>query len=97
MLHNEDRELQIKLAELQADIQIYLTLCFGFMALFAALMIGYLQIHFSLPPEHTFTRNIVFVSIVVCGIILLGFTNYFFNKARDTRKQMKELRKRYIW
>jgi len=34
MLRFEDRELEIRLAELQADIQIYTAGAFGFMAAF---------------------------------------------------------------
>jgi len=36
MRHNEDRELDIRLAELQADIQIYLAITFGLFGIFAA-------------------------------------------------------------
>jgi len=97
MLHNEDRELQIKLAELQADVQINLTVCFGFLAVFITTIIGFQQIYFSLPPEATLLKDYLSVSIVVIAFTLLGVSFYFINKAQDARKQMNKLRKQYIW
>ena len=96
-LHFEDRELQIRLAELQADIQINLAACFGIIAIFAALMIGQMQAYFSLPPEDTAIRTSLIISIVMSAIVAGAIGNYFMGKVVAARKQMKELRKKYVW
>lgn len=57
-MHNQDRELQIKLAELQANVQIYITAAFGFGAAFLALFVCLLQIFFTLPLEASFIRGV---------------------------------------
>ena len=96
-LHDEDRELQIRLAELQADVQINLTVCFGLVALAFATIIGLEQIYFTLPPEEVVVKNSVLVSIVGAAIIILYITRGYLGKALDAREQMEELRKKYVW
>ena len=96
-LHREDRELQIRLAELQADIQIYVTVCFGLFAGFVALIIGFEQIYFSLSPEEVVTKTSIFILIILGGIVCLSFSVFFLRKMFDARKQMEELRKQYAW
>ena len=91
-LHDEDRELQIRLAEFQADVQINLTVCFGLVALAFATIIGLEQIYFTLPPEEIVVKNSILASIVGCVIIILFVTRSFLRKALDAREQMKELR-----
>jgi len=99
MVHKHDLELQIKLAELQADIQINLTAAFGFLAVFSALLIGYMQIFFTLPWEESFmaTRINFAVMIIIitvgCWICII----YFFSRVIAFRKKIEELRKEYCW
>lgn len=96
-LRNEDRELQIKLAELQADVQINLTACFAFLAVFLAITIGLLQILYALPLKVTIMHYYLTILIILTMICLLAVTSHFYRKAQDARKRMKELRKRYVW
>jgi len=96
-LRNEDRELQIKLAELQADIQIYLTICFAFLAGFLAIMIGFEQIYFSLPPEEIISKTYIGILIPIVGSVCFVSVLFFARKAFHARKQMDELRKKYVW
>jgi len=96
-LRNEDRELQIKLAELQADIHINLAAFFGFLAVFIIIIIGFEQIYFILPQGEILTKNTIIVLITIIGIFVLGVASYFFKKALQARKQMKELRKQSLW
>jgi len=96
-LRNEDRELQIKLAELQADIQINLTAFFGFLVVFIVIIIGLEQIYFILPQEEALAKNTLIVLTIVTGIFVLGVASYFFRKALNARKQMKELGKQFLW
>jgi hypothetical protein len=96
-LRNEDRELQIRLAELQADVQINLTICFGLLAIIFAVFIGLQQIHFTVPPENIVVKNSTLVSMVGCVIIVAFVMRIFFGRAIRSRKQIEELRKRYVW
>ena len=96
-MRDEDRELQIKLAELQADIQINLTAFFGFLAVFIVIIIGFEQIYFILPREEALTKNTIMALVILIGIFVLGVASYFFKKALQARKQMKELRKQSLW
>lgn len=91
-LQDEDRELQIRLAELQADVQINLTICFGLLALAFATIIGLQQLYFTLPPEEIVVKNSTLVSMVGCIIVILFITRSYLRKALDAREQMKELR-----
>lgn len=95
MRHNEDRELDIRLAELQADVQINLTICFGLFTGFIAVMTAYLQIYFTLPPE-SLLRLLVTISIVILGGACWVVVTIFMKKANDKRKQMEDLRKQYV-
>ena len=96
-LHNEDRELQIRLAELQADVQINLTICFGLLAICFAVIIGLQQIYFTLSPEKNELRNSILIAMVGCLIIVSIVTSTYLNKANRARKQIGELRERYVW
>ena len=96
-LCNEDRELQIRLAELQADVQINLTVYFGLLAVLFAAIIGLQQLCFTLPPENIVVKNSTLVSMAGCVIIILFVTRRYIRKAIDAREQMEELRKQYVW
>ena len=96
-LHFEDRELQIRLAELQADVQIYLTACFGFLAVFLAIIIGFEQIYFTLSPEEILSKIYLAISIPLVGFACFVAAIFFARKAFYARKQMEELRKKYVW
>lgn len=97
MLHNEDRELQIRLAELQADIQISLVSCFGLLAFLITIMIGYFQVLLSPSPEAISARGFATVSMIALAFLLIWSTTHFFKEALRARKQMAELRKQFVW
>lgn len=96
-LHREDRELQIRLAELQADIQIYLTLSFGLLAMLIAVMVGLQQIYFILPSERVLSKNFISFFIPLIGFVCFFAVIFLIKKMFDTREQMKKLRKKYAW
>lgn len=95
-MHNEDRELQIKLAELQADIQINISICIGIFAILVAIMIGLEQIYFTL-PEQSIER--IYIFIPELGLAIFSFVAVvpFARRAENARKKMAELRKQYVW
>ena len=90
-------ELQIRIAQLQADVQIYLTLCFGSAAIVAAFIIGFMQIFYTLPPEQDFVRQEIFVITTVLSAVLIWLSSHYVRKARAAREKMKELKKEYCW
>jgi len=97
MLHNEDRELKIRLAELQADVQIWLTFCFGLLGFLIATILSYVQIFFSSSPEAIAVKGFLPFLIVVMAFLFLGIFHCFTRKVQDAKRQMAELRKRYVW
>jgi Ca2+/Na+ antiporter len=96
-LRYEDRELQIKLAELQADVQINLTVCFGFLALLFVVIIGLQQIYYALLPEEIVAKSSILVLMVGAAFIILFVIRRYFRKALYARNRMEELRKQYVW
>ena len=93
----EDRELQIRLAELQADLQIHLTTSFGVLAVLIALVIAHMQIFYSLPAEVGNLKTIFSVSLLVLVTLCIYTFLHFTNKVVVARKQIRDLRRQYIW
>jgi hypothetical protein len=94
-LSYDDRELQIRLAELQADVQIYLTICFGLLAILFTVFVGLQQIYFT--SSDIVAKNSTLVSMLVFPFLMFFAIRLYFKKVGDARKQMKELRKQYVW
>ncbi len=94
MLRFEDRELEIRLAELQADIQVYTASAFGFMATFLALTVAFMQ---PLTASSGITTLFWVMLTLVADMCSGVFSVSFLKKAIKARKQMKELRERYIF
>jgi len=95
-MHNEDRELQIRLAELQADVEINLTACFGFLALFVPLILLFEELYFS-PSTNASMKNVFALLTVASAFVLLPVAFFFIKRANDARMQMSELKKKYVW
>lgn len=96
-IHNEDLELQIRLAELQADVQIFLTAGFAFLAGFVTIMIGFEQIYFVLPPDSALVKILIITIITSAGVACFFIVVFFFRKVLRIKEQMGELRKEYVW
>ncbi|MCJ7635454.1 hypothetical protein MUP77_24080 [Candidatus Bathyarchaeota archaeon] len=87
----EERELQVRLAELQADIQIYMTIAFGFFAGFLALILTYEQIFYSLTWDRNLERTVFsFAILAALAVCVLTFV-YFGRRAEKARKQIRDL------
>lgn len=96
MSRNEDRELQIRLAELQADVEINLTACFGFMAVFVPLIILFEELLFS-PSTSDFMKLVFSTFGVASAVVLLPVALFFITRAINARMKMSELKKKYVW
>jgi len=94
-LHNEDLDLQIKIAKLQTDVQINLSLCIGVLALFIALMISFQQLYVNAADP---LARVGFL----CGMLFsacFGFfaSGIFIKRMYGKRKEMEDLKKQYVW
>ena len=89
-MDSEERELQVRLAEVSADVQINLTIAFGFFAGFLALILTDEQIFYSL-SSNDLTKASMFWVILV-GSLASGLTLiYFSDRARTARKELEKL------
>ena len=94
-LHNEDLELQIKLAELQADVQINLTAFFGLLAGILTIWLAFQQIYFQ--PDPSLDKTAILAGMAVCLALSLIFLVLFLRRALNARREIKELKERYVW
>lgn len=92
---NEDRELQIRLAELQTDIQINLTLCLGIIGILIAGIIAFAEIFFVLTAEQIVQQITAIMFMTILAITMFILERRYIKKVWATRKQLTELRKQY--
>jgi ABC-type branched-subunit amino acid transport system permease subunit len=88
-MDEDERELQIRLAEIQTDIQMDLAALFGFGAIIVGLVIGCLQLAYSVNPalKHLF---IILAAIgTVCWFIVEGLLTF---RMQSDRKKISKLR-----
>lgn len=95
MRHNEDRELDIKIAELQANVQICLAATFGFTTLFATVALVFWQTMHTVVTEQA--KIVLGVLSVIAAFSSACFGVYFARKVIETRDRIKDLRKQYVW
>jgi fructose-specific phosphotransferase system IIC component len=78
---NERRQLQIRIAQLNADLQFYLAACFASFAIFTAFIVAAYQLSSPL-------KEGAFISAIVAGF-LAGDYLYLVNKCRDEFKKLQ--------
>lgn len=94
-LHNEDRQLQIKLAKLQMVHQTILSGLIGFLAIEASWFGVFMALYYS---EANQQWKSYFVFLEVAILALMMFTAlYFMKKLRENEKEIQKLEKKYIW
>lgn len=95
--HNEERELAIKLAELQAEVKICLITGLEFLAVFLAIAVTLGQVIPRVPAQHVIVGNLT-IGAWLFSVVAAFFTSGFFiSKATYAKRQMEKLRKQYIW
>jgi hypothetical protein len=87
----EEREFQVKLAALEADVQIHLTAAFGFLAVLAGLILADEQIFYTLPADQWLTKWALFGVIIAGAMACAGVFSFFVKKAMTARKDMEKL------
>jgi large-conductance mechanosensitive channel len=90
-MHNEDRELLVKLAVLQTDMQLYLNILIGFIALAFSVIVGFEQVYFAYGSE------LFLLPIFIMPAVLLFVVIYLVNRIDQKKKEIKELKKDYVW
>ena len=89
---DEDRKLQIKLARLNANLQVYLAGIFGFLGGGIALIIFGYQFGFQSYPQISFYQGLIsLASFGVSGVAMIGSV-IFIVKLRNLSKDFKELK-----
>jgi len=90
-MHNEDRELLIKLALLQTDVHLYLNVLIGFVALAFSVVVGFEQVYFA------YRSDLFLLPIFLMPAVLLFVVAFLVNKIDQKKKEIKILRTEYIW
>ena len=86
---NENREFQVKLAKLQADVQIYLSIGLGLLALTGAFLIGVYQVAIAVvTPDLSFLKEFAKYGLFTLVIIFAVYAYKSFKKADYSRKEM---------
>lgn len=87
----EEREFQVRLAMLEADVQIHLAAAFGFLAALAGVILVDEQIFYSLPADQSVTKWVLFGVILTTSVGCACIFYFFTRKALAKRKEMEEL------
>lgn len=93
-LNNEDRELQIELAQLQTDVQIYLTIAVSFLALFFALITSFQQLIGQ--TSVCLLKDSYIAGSIIIAILAYFTTTKYVNKMGNKREEMKKLKDKYV-
>jgi phosphotransferase system glucose/maltose/N-acetylglucosamine-specific IIC component len=91
-LNDEDKELQIELEKLQADVKVYQILSISAAAFFGLLVISFLIL--SINAASTFQKCSFLVGMILSAILGFGFAALFTIKKRDKRREIEELKSR---
>lgn len=90
-MHNDDRELLIKLALVQADIRLYSSALVGFIALAFSVIVGFEQVYFAYRSE------LFLLPVFVMPAVLLFVVAFLVNKIDLKKKEVRNLKKEYVW
>ncbi len=90
-MHNDDRELLIRLALLQADVQVYSNVLLGFVAVAFSVIFGFEEVYLG-------SRNDLFLlPIFLMPAVILFVVIFLVNKIENKKKEIKSLKKEYVW
>lgn len=84
----EEKKLQITLAKLQTDVQIYLTICFGFLAILASGIIGFEQLYFTTNVNGVVKSD--FLGSIIIFVIGMIFITYVSVKQMQAKRDEME-------
>jgi hypothetical protein len=87
----EEKKLQIKLAQLQADLQIWLTMCFGGIAVFISMVIASWQEFLSTPESQALLKISLFVTMLIGFVGMIIITSISTRQMKIKRSEMNKL------
>ncbi len=96
-LHNEDIELQIKLAKLRSDLHISATACVSFLGLIGIFMITLEQAFLAVPENQTILKYSFLIAFVAMAILFVLIGRFYIKKMLKNRKEIAELKEKYVW
>ena len=96
-LHDEDLELQIKLAELHTDVQISLAAFFSYLALIGAFMIALQQTYLTIPESQAVMKYSFLAAFAIMAVFFFLIGRICVKKLLETRKEITKLKKQYVW
>lgn len=88
----EEKKLQIKLAQLQTDVQIWLALCLGCVAICGGLLIGGYQLVMTpVSSDMVLLKNLGYSALLLILIADGGMAVYSVNKMQSYRDAIDKL------
>jgi hypothetical protein len=94
MSTKEEREFQISIAELTADVQIYLSIGLALAGISIAYTIGLQQIYFSLPSKSDIVALSILFSLFAGMALGMIYVYIFIKKADKARKDISKLKEK---
>ena len=90
-MQNEDRELLVKLAMLQTDVHLYSNVLIGFIALAFSVIVGFEQVYL------VYRSDLFLLPIFLMPAVLLFVVIFLVDKIDKKKKEIKGLKKEYVW
>lgn len=90
-MQNEDRELLVKLAMLQTDVHLYSNVLIGFIALAFSVIVCFEQVYL------VYRSNLFLLPIFLMPAVLLFVVIFLVDKIDKKKKEIKGLKKEYVW
>jgi len=90
----QDKELQIRLAELQMDLQINITYLFGIDGIIMALFVGLYQATLA---SEDIIRIVLIISLTFLMCLFVLVAVHYIREIERIRRQTRKLRKEYVW
>jgi membrane protein implicated in regulation of membrane protease activity len=96
-LYSEETEIQIRLAELQANIQVYLAIAVGFFAAVFGLAAILYQVLLAYTASNELYLLVSIVAILILEFFCAYYTNLFVKKMTKSRNEIEKLKAKYVW
>ena len=96
-LHDEDLELQIELARLQTDVWISVAACVTYLGLIGVFMIALFQSFLAAPESQLVMRFSFLAAYGVLAVLFFLVGRLAVREIGQKRKEIVDLKKRYIW
>lgn len=96
-LHNEDLEVQIKIAKLRTDLQVSATTCLSSLGLIGIFMIILHQSYLVVPENQTILKYAFMITFVLMASLFFFIGKFFIKTMKMKCKRIAELKSQYIW